>query len=593
MTRRKGGIALERQLLSGNEAIARGAYEAGVKVCSAYPGTPSTEIFESLPQYGEVLYCEWAPNEKVAAEAAYGAAIAGVRSLCAMKHVGLNVAADPIFTAAYNGVAGGFVIVTADDPSMHSSQNEQDNRYYARAARIALVEPSDSQECVDFMKEAYRISERFDLPVLFRTTTRVSHSKSLVVTGGREEPAAAPYQKNAGKFVSTPANAFRNHPKVEENLRRLAEYGETCALNRMELRGSRTGVITASAAYQYARDVFAEDTSFLKLGLTYPLPMKRIRDFASRVETLYVIEELEPFMEEQIRAAGIPCIGKELTGNLYELNPQVLAERVFRRKTPTVDVGVRAAPRPPALCPGCPHRGFFYTMSKGKDYVVAGDIGCYTLGTAAPLNALDTCVCMGGGFSVGMGMAKAFEVTGQKKKVFGVLGDSTFFHSGMTGAAEILYNKGNVIPVVLDNSITGMTGHQDNPGSGYTLQGETAAAIRIEDVLRAMGYQTVIIVDPQDLTAMGKAVEDALASEVPAAIITRRPCLLIKRVPHDTGLCAVDREACVGCKQCLKVGCPAVFLEGGKARIDPNQCVGCTVCAQVCPKGAISRREAE
>ena len=582
---------MSKILMSGNEAIARGAYEAGVKVCSAYPGTPSTEIFESLPQYSDALYCEWAPNEKVAAEVAYGASIAGVRSLCAMKHVGVNVAADPIFTAAYNGVGGGYVIVAADDPSMHSSQNEQDSRLYARAARLALVEPSDSQECADFMKEAYRISEEFDMPVLFRTTTRVSHSKSLVTTGRREEAPVAPYQRNARKFVSTPANACLNHPKVEENLRRLAEYGETCSLNRLEMNGSKIGVITASIAYQYAKDVFPEDASFLKLGLTYPLPMKLIRNFASKVETLYVVEELEPFLEEQIKAAGIPCLGKELTGNLYELNPQLLAERIFKKPAVTADIGVEAVSRPPALCPGCPHRGFFYIMSKGKDYVVTGDIGCYTLGAAAPLNAMDTCVCMGGGFSVGMGMAKAFEATGQKKKVFGVLGDSTFFHSGMTGAAEILYNKGSVIPVVLDNSITGMTGHQDNPGSGFTLQGEIAAAIKIENVLSALGYENIIIVDPQDLAAMQKAVDDALASEVPAAIITRRPCLLIKRIRHDTGLCEVDSGKCIGCKQCLKVGCPAVSMENGKSSIDPTQCVGCTVCAQVCPVGAIARKE--
>ena len=583
---------MERYLLSGNEAIARGAYEAGAKVCSAYPGTPSTEIFENLPQYQDVLYCEWAPNEKVAAEVAYGAAIAGVRSLCAMKHVGLNVAADPVFTAAYNGVNRGFVVVTADDPSMHSSQNEQDNRYYAKAARMALVEPSDSQECIDFLKEAYRISERFDMPVLFRTTTRVSHSKSLVTFGEREELPVIPYQRDVKKYNCSPANAYLNHPKVEKNLAALEEYGCTCPLNRMELRGGKVGVITASIAYQYAKDVFPEDTSFLKLGLTYPLPMKLIREFASKVEKLYVIEELEPFMEEQIKAAGIPCVGKELVSRLYELNPQRLREMVFGIKPQTKELPVKAVSRPPALCPGCPHRGFFYTMSKGKDYVITGDIGCYTLGSAAPLNAMDTCVCMGGGFSVGMGMSKAFAATGQtQKKVFGVLGDSTFFHSGMTGAAEILYNKGQMIPVVLDNHITGMTGHQDNPGSGYNLQGEMAAAIRIEDVLRAYGYENIIIVDPQDLKAMQKAVDDALASQVPAAIITRRPCLLIKRIKHDIGLCTVDSEKCIGCKKCLKVGCPAVMIKDGKSHIDPTQCVGCTVCAQVCPVGAIARKE--
>ncbi len=582
---------MKQHLLSGNEAIARGAYEAGVKVCSAYPGTPSTEIFENLPQYQDVLYCEWAPNEKVATEVAYGAAMAGVRSLCAMKHVGVNVAADPIFTAAYDGVSKGFVIVSADDPSMHSSQNEQDNRYYAKFARMALVEPSDSQECLDFIKAAYDISERFDMPVLFRTTTRISHSKSLVTFGEREEQEVILYERNAAKFVCTPANAYRNHPKVEANLAALEEYGNTCPLNKLEMKGSKVGVITASIAYQYAKDAFPEDTSFLKLGLTYPLPMKLIRDFAAKVETLYVIEELEPFMEEQILAAGIPCTGKRLVGRMHEQNPQRLRQELFGTAPETVDVGVKAVSRPPALCPGCPHRGFFYTMSKGKDFVVTGDIGCYTLGAAAPLNAMDTCVCMGGGFSVGMGMAKAFKTTGQKKKVFGVLGDSTFFHSGMTGAAEILYNKGEMIPVVLDNSITGMTGHQDNPGTGFNLQGEIAAAIKIENVLRSFGYENVIIVDPQDLTAMQKAVDDALASPVPAAIIARRPCLLIKRISHDTGLCVVDQDACIGCKKCLKVGCPALFVKNGKSHIDPNQCVGCTVCAQVCPVGAISRKE--
>jgi len=584
---------MEKHLLSGNEAIARGAYEAGVRVCSAYPGTPSTEIFENLPQYKDELYCEWAPNEKVAVEVAYGAAIGGARSLCAMKHVGLNVAADPLFTAAYNGVNRGFVIVTADDPSMHSSQNEQDNRYYARSAKVALIEPSDSQECIDFMKEAYRISEKFDMPVLFRTTTNISHSKSLCTFSEREEAEPFVYERNQRKYNCAPANAYRNHPKVEANLKALAEYGETCPLNKVEYRGGKVGVITASIAYEIAKDVFPEDTSFLKLGLTYPLPMGLIREFASKVETLYVIEELEGFMEDQIRAAGIPCIGKEKVSNLYELNPERLREMLFGVKPEIKELPVKAVPRPPVLCPGCPHRGFFYTMSKGKNFVIGGDIGCYTLGGAAPLGAMDTCVCMGGGFSVAMGMSKAFAATGQQKKVFGVVGDSTFFHSGMTGAAEILYNKGAVIPVVLDNHITGMTGHQDNPGSGYTLQGEIAAAIKIEDVLHAFGYENVIIVDPQDLTAMQKAVDDALASAVPAAIICRRPCLLIKRIRHDIGLCEVDREKCIGCKKCLKVGCPAVSIRDGKSSIDPDQCVGCTVCAQVCPVGAITRKESK
>ena len=580
------------ELLSGNEALARGAYEAGVQVCAAYPGTPSTEIFETLPQYKDSLYCEWAPNEKVAAEVAYGASIAGARSLTAMKHVGLNVAADPVFTAAYNGVTGGFVVITADDPSMHSSQNEQDNRWYARHAKIAMLEPADSQECVDFMKAAYDISEQFDMPVLVRTTTRVSHSKSLVKLGERQEHTIPEYVKNVRKYNCVPANAYRNHPKVEKNLSALEEYGCTSPLNRIEKGAGKVGVITASIAYQYARDVFPADTDFLKLGLTNPLPMKLIREFAAGVEKLYVIEELDGFMEEQIKAAGIDCIGKELVSNIYELNPQRLREMLFGEKPETVDVGVQAVSRPPALCPGCPHRGFFYTMAKGKDFIVSGDIGCYSLGSAAPLNAMDTCVCMGGGFSVAMGMSKAFEAVGTKKKIFGVMGDSTFFHSGMTGAAEIIYNKGSVIPVVLDNHITGMTGHQDNPGSGYTLSGEMAEALKIEDILTAYGYKNIIIVDPQDLTAMQKAVDDALASKAPAAIICRRPCLLIKRIPHDKGVCSVDTDKCVGCKLCLKVACPAVTVKDGKCSIDAVQCVGCTVCAQVCPRGAISRKEA-
>ena len=582
---------MTKHLMSGNEAIARGAYEAGVKVCSAYPGTPSTEIFEELPKYKGEVYCEWAPNEKVATEFAYGASIAGVRSLTAMKHVGLNVAADPMFTAAYNGVTGGFVIVTADDPSMHSSQNEQDNRHYAKFAKLALIEPSDSQECKDFMREAYKISEEYDMPVLFRTTTRVSHSKSLVELGERTEPEWKGYQKNAAKNVCTPANAYRNHPKVEKNMAALAEYSNRCPLQKLEKGDGEIGVITASIAYQYAKDVFPEGTSFLKLGLTNPLPMDLIREFAASVKTLYVVEELEGFMEQQIKAAGIPCIGKEKISNMYELNPQRLRQMLFGVEPEIKELPVKPVPRPPALCPGCPHRGFFYTMSKHKGSIVTGDIGCYTLGAAAPLSAVDTCVCMGGGFSVGAGIAKTLEVLGQKKKVFGVVGDSTFFHSGMTGAAEIIYNKASVVPVVLDNHITGMTGHQDNPGSGYTLLGEVADAIAIEDVLKGIGYEKILIVDPQDLKAMDAAVREAEASEVPTAIICRRPCLLIKRIKHDIGLCVVDTDKCIGCKMCQKVGCPALSIVNKKSSIDPIQCVGCTVCAQVCPVGAISRKE--
>ena len=589
-----------KKLMLGNAAVARGLYEAGCGLISSYPGTPSTEILENLPQYKDDVYCEWAPNEKVATEVAYGASVAGSRSFCTMKMVGLNVAADPLFTAGYMGVNGAYVVVTADDPSCHSSQNEQDNRHYARAAKIAMVEPSDSQECKDFVKLACEISEEFDTPVLYRTTTRVCHSKGLVEFGERTEHVAPEYKRNTRKYICAPANAYLNHPLVEERLVKLAEYGCTTALenglNKLELGDGKVGVITASIAYEYAKEVFPEGTSFLKLGLTFPLPMGLIRDFAKKVEKLYVIEELEPFMEEQIKAAGIDCVGKELTGNMYELNTELVRERVLGVK-PSYQVitEVQAAKRPPALCPGCPHRGFFYTLSKNKNYVVTGDIGCYTLGSAAPLSCMDACLCMGGGFTVGMGIAKSFQREGVTDKVvFGVMGDSTFFHSGMTGAAEIIYNNGRMIPCVLDNRITGMTGHQDNPGSGYTLMGEEAPMLSVESIFKTYGFDPVLTVDPQDLAAMKATVNTAVAALNEGkhpAIVTRRPCLLIKRVKHDLGMCVVNTDKCVGCKSCLKVGCPAISMENGKAAVDRTQCVGCTVCAQACPVGAIEKEE--
>ncbi|WP_372994976.1 indolepyruvate ferredoxin oxidoreductase subunit alpha [Lutispora sp.] len=578
-----------RRLMSGNEAIARGAYEAGVTVAAAYPGTPSTEILENIIEYKDYIYSEWAPNEKVATEVAIGASIGGARSLAAMKHVGVNVAADPIFTYAYLGVNGGFVLVTADDPSMHSSQNEQDNRYYAKFAKMAMIEPSDSQECKDFMKEAYRVSEEYDTPVLFRVTTRICHSKSIVELGEREEVSFKPYVKNIPKYVAAPANAKLAHARVEKRLEALEEYSNKSPLNKIEYNNKKIGIISSGVAYQYAKEIFGEDASYLKIGFTYPLPMNLIKEFSQNVEELYVIEELEPYMEEQIKAAGIKCTGKELIPRLYELNPEIIANALLDKVYETKKLDVNPVPRPPVLCPGCPHRGFFYTISKKKNRVVTGDIGCYTLGASQPLEALDTCICMGAGFSAGMGISKAFEVSGRPGKVFGVVGDSTFFHSGITGAIDIVYNKGNMVPVVLDNRITGMTGHQENPGTGKTLMGEPTTEIDVVGVLKAIGYKTVKVVDPCDLKAMEDTVKEAEEATESYAIVTKRPCVLIKGLPAPKTKCIVDRDKCKECKMCLKVGCPAIFFKDGKAYIEQSMCVGCDVCLQVCKFDAIGR----
>ncbi|OGO76613.1 MAG: indolepyruvate ferredoxin oxidoreductase subunit alpha [Clostridiales bacterium GWB2_37_7] len=577
-----------KKLMSGNEAIARGAYEAGVTVAAAYPGTPSTEILEHMVDYKENIYSEWAPNEKVACEVAIGASIAGSRSLAAMKHVGVNVAADPIFTYAYLGVNGGFVLVTADDPSMHSSQNEQDNRYYAKFAKMALIEPSDSQEAKDFLKEAYKISEEFDIPVLYRVTTRVCHSKSIVELGEREEVGFKPYTRRLDKFVATPANAKIAHGVLEKKLKALEAYANTSPLNLAEYNeNTNIGIVTASVAYQYAKEVFGDKASYLKLGFTYPLPMDMIRDFASKFDTVYVIEELEPFMEEQMKAAGIKCIGKELIPNMYELNPDIVAKALLGINTESKTVDTNVVARPPVLCAGCPHRGFFYTMSKKKNTVIAGDIGCYTLGAMQPLEAMDSVICMGAGISAAMGMAKSFEVTGRDTKVFGVVGDSTFFHSGITGAIDVVYNKGKMIPVVLDNSITGMTGHQENPGTGKTLMGEDTIALDPVDVLKAIGYKTVAVVDPCNLKAMNDTVEEAMQATEPYAIVTKRPCVLIKGLAPFKTKCEVVSDKCKKCKMCLKVGCPAISFKNGVSYIEQSMCVGCDVCMQVCKFDAI------
>ena len=575
--------------MSGNEAIARGAYEAGVTVAAAYPGTPSTEILEHMIEYKDCIYSEWAPNEKVATEVAIGASIGGARSLAAMKHVGVNVAADPIFTYAYQGVNGGFVLVTADDPSMHSSQNEQDNRYYAKFAKIAMIEPSDSQECKDFMKEAYRISEEYDTPVLFRVTTRICHSKSIVELGEREEVGFKPYVKNISKYVNVPANAKLAHPRLEKRLEMLEEYSNNSPLNRIEYNSKKIGIVSSGVTYQYAKEVFGNDASYLKIGFSYPLPMKLIKEFSENVEELYVIEELEPYMEEQIKASGINCIGKEVIPRIYELNPEIISNAILGKIFETKKLDINPVPRPPVLCPGCPHRGFFYTMSKKKNRVVTGDIGCYTLGASQPLAALDTCICMGAGLSAGMGISKVFEASGRKGKVFGVVGDSTFFHSGITGAIDIVYNKGNMVPVILDNRITGMTGHQDNPGTGKTLMGEPTTEIDIVEMLKVIGYKTVKVVDPCDLKAMEATVKEAEEATEPYAIVTKRPCVLIKGLPKPKTKCIVNREKCKKCKMCLKVGCPAVFFKDGKSYIEQSMCVGCEVCLQVCKFDAIER----
>ncbi|NLN48171.1 MAG: indolepyruvate ferredoxin oxidoreductase subunit alpha [Clostridiales bacterium] len=578
-----------KELMSGNEAIARGAYEAGVTVAAAYPGTPSTEILENIVQYKDKIYCEWSPNEKVATEVAIGASIGGARSIAAMKHVGLNVAADPIFTYSYLGVNAGFVLVTADDPSMHSSQNEQDNRYYAKFAKMPMFEPSDSQECKDFIKEAYKISEEFDTPVLYRVTTRVCHSKSIVELAEREEVEFKPYSRNIPKFVAVPATVKRARLKVEDRLKALEEYSNKSPVNKIEYNDKKIGIITASISYQYAKEVFGNDASYLKLGFTFPLPMDLIREFSENVETLYIVEEVEPFMEEQIKAAGIKCIGKDLIPNYYELNPEIVANSLLNKESETKTLKVEPAPRPPVLCPGCPHRGFFYVMSKKKNTVITGDIGCYALAASPPLGAMDTVICMGAGFSAGMGIAKAFEVSGRDGKVFGVMGDSTFFHSGLTGALDIVYNKGNMIPVVLDNRITGMTGHQDNPGTGKTLMGQDTMEINPVDVLKSLGYKTVRVIDPCDLKAVEDTVKEAEESTEPFAIVTKRPCVLIKGLPPFKIKCEVDRDKCTKCKMCLKVGCPAIFFKDGKSFIEPSMCVGCEVCMQVCKFDAIKK----
>lgn len=584
-----------KTIMTGNEAVARGAYEAGLDFASAYPGTPSTEILENLAQYKDSLYCEWAPNEKVAMEAVFGASLAGVRSLCTQKHVGLNVAADPLFTFAYTGVNGGCVIVNADDPGMHSSQNEQDNRNYATAAKLPMLEPSDSQEAKDFTKLAFEISEKFDTPVMLRMTTRVCHSKSAVELGERVETEKKAYVKNGAKYITTPANAKVLRKNLIGRLANLAEYSNGVDINKEEINGTEIGVVSAGVAYQYAREVFGDDASYLKLGMTYPMPMEVVKAFAAKVKKVYVVEEMDPYMETQLKAAGIDCIGKAVIPEMDELNPDVVRKGVFGKEEECLKSDLNAVVRPPVLCAGCPHRGFFYALSKRKKTMITGDIGCYTLGSAAPLGAMDAVLCMGGSVSSGHGASKAFKIKNEDMKVVSVIGDSTFFHSGITSLMDVVYNKGTNITVIMDNRITGMTGHQENPGSGSTLMGEDAKEVDITAVCKAIGVkeENIYHVNPLHLDEANDALDKAYAKDEPCVIITRWPCVLKKFSQEDKSefdlskkRCEIDQNKCKKCKTCVKTGCPAIN-SGEQITINKDSCTGCTVCKQVCPFDAI------
>ncbi len=571
----------------GNQAVARGLYEAGCRVASSYPGTPSTEITEQVSLYEEV-YAEWAPNEKVAMEVALGASIGGARSFCAMKHVGLNVAADPLFTAAYTGVNAGMVICVADDQGMHSSQNEQDSRHYAVSAKVPMVEPADSQECIDFVKAAYEISEQFDTPVILRTCTRVAHSQSIVETGERTELPLRLYTKDPKKYVMMPANAVGRHVFVEERMQKLAEFAETSGLNRVEMGDPKIGIVTAGICYQYVKEAFPQ-ASVLKLGMVHPMPVRMIQEFAKQVEMLYVVEELDPVIETHCRVNGIRVDGgKNLFGLLGELSQRKVAQALGKECPEPVLFGEQVPVRPPVLCPGCPHRGLFYVLSKLK-VMVSGDIGCYTLGALPPLGALDTTICMGASISGLHGFNQARGGDSAQKSV-AVIGDSTFIHSGITGLIDITYNRGHSTVLVLDNSITGMTGHQQNPTTGLTLKNQPAPQVSIEKICGAAGVKRVRVVDPNELAALEAILKEELTAEEPSVIITRRPCALLKQVKHNPPLW-VDPERCKSCKMCMKIGCPAIHMADGKAVIDDTLCVGCDLCQRMCSFGAIKTSE--
>ena len=572
-----------KQLILGNEAVARGLYEAGCSFVSSYPGTPSTEITEAIAKYPEV-YAEWAPNEKVAMESAFGASLAGRRSFCGMKHVGLNVAADPLFTISYTGVNAGMVIGVADDAGMHSSQNEQDSRHYAMAAKIPMLEPSDSAEALELTKLAYTISEEFDTPVLVKMCTRVSHSQSVVEIGARVE-CVKEYRKDIPKYVMMPGNAKKRHPVVEARTRALIEYAETAPINRIE-DGKRNdiGFVTSSTSYQYIKEVMGDQYPVMKLGMIWPLPEKKLRDFAASVKQLVVIEELDGFIEAHCKNLGLVCVGKDKFPCIDELSQNKVAAILEQPTTPGKALDEAIPPRPPVMCAGCPHRGLFYVLKKNK-ITVLGDIGCYTLGAVAPLAAVDSVICMGASVSGLHGFSKSQQGAMDGKTV-AVIGDSTFMHSGITGLVNMAYNESNATVIIVDNSITGMTGHQQNPTTGFNLKGDPCAKIDLETLCKAVGIRRVRVVDPYNLSECEEVLKEELAAQEPSVIISRRPCALLKYVKHKAPL-TVDTDKCVGCKACMKIGCPAISIVGGKAKVDSTLCVGCGVCQQLCKLGAL------
>ena len=576
-----------QKLLLGNAAVARGAYEAGVTVVSSYPGTPSTEITENIVSYPEI-YAEWAPNEKVAAEVAIGASIAGARAMSCMKHVGMNVMADPMFTVSYIGVNGGLVFCVADDPGMQSSQNEQDSRHYAQASKIPMLEPSDSQECKEFTKLAYSLSEEFDTPFIIRLSTRVSHSQSMVKLQERESYNLKDYEKNIGKNVMMPANAVKRHIEVEKRTAKLIEYAETCPLNIEEINEGKIGVITSGISYMYAKEALGDKVSYLKLGLAWPMPEEKIKAFAKKFDKVYVIEELDPVIENHCKALGVKVIGKDVFTLLGEYTPAMIKEQVLGEGVPEFTALEEQIPvRPPVMCAGCPHRGTFYVLKK-LGLVVSGDIGCYTLGAVAPLASVDTTICMGASVSAALGMAKA-RGDEWSKKLVSVIGDSTFMHSCITGLIDIVYNKGINTVIILDNSITGMTGHQENPTTGKTIRGEATKQVDLLALCKAVGVNRVRIADPFDVKTFEAVVKEETQAEEPSVIIAQRPCALLKTVKYS-GHCTIT-ENCKKCKMCMKLGCPAISADGDGVKIDLNQCNGCGLCVNVCPFDAIKKED--